>query len=219
MQLMILSDIHGTMDFLPQVIKPMAEADLVVVAGDITTFGDAEKSRSVIESLASVNPRILAVSGNCDLADMDPYLAERGMGLHATCQQVDGIDFMGVSGSLPSPGSTPNELGESRFLQHLEKALKQREPGSRPLVLVSHQPAYGTSLDRAGGGGHTGSTALRDFIDRERPILAVSGHIHESSGTDRLDDCTLVNPGPFKFGDYACAEITNGSVSVHCHQV
>ena len=58
-----------------------------------------------------------------------------------------------------------------------------------------------------------------DIVDREQPLLAVSGHIHEATGTDQIDNCTLVNPGPFKLGDYACAEIVDSRVTVQCRQV
>lgn len=214
MQLVLLTDIHGSLDFLPTLNPVLAEADGVIVAGDITTFGNMGAAQRVIAGLTAMNPHLLAVSGNCDIAGVDDFLLAQGMGLHATCIHQHGLDFVGVSGSLPCPGSTPNELGESRFVALLQTALTQRPHEESPLVLVSHQPAYGTHLDMTGGGGHAGSTALRDFIEREQPILAVSGHIHESAGIDRVGNCTLVNPGPFKTGHFARACIENGQVEV-----
>lgn len=210
MQLLLLSDIHGTLTGLKAITSALRDSDLAILSGDITHFGGAEDARRLIDTLASINPHILAVGGNCDQDGVDTYLKEAGIGLHAQCRHRDGIDFVGVSGSLPCPGSTPNALGESRFTSHLDAALQQREHGTKPLVLVTHQPAYGTALDRTSSGGHAGSTALRDFIEREQPVLAVSGHIHEAVSIDRIGNCLLVNPGPFRAGCYARVQIRDG---------
>jgi uncharacterized protein len=40
-----------------------------------------------------------------------------------------------------------------------------------------------------------GSTAVRDAILKYQPMLALHGHIHESSGIRKLGTTTLVNPG------------------------
>lgn len=77
-----------------------------------------------------------------------------------------------------------------------------------PLVLVTHQPASGTTVGCRGGG----SDAIREFIERRQPVLAVSGHIHEAAGQDTVGNCTLVNPGPFHSGSYAEIEIDAGKV-------
>ncbi len=218
MQLLLLSDIHGTLTALRAITSALRDSDLAILSGDITHFGNTEDARRLIDALASINPRILAVGGNCDQDGVDTYLKEASLGLHAQCRHHNGIDFVGVSGSLPCPGSTPDALGESRFTAHLDAALQQREHGTQPLVLVTHQPAYGTKLDRTGSGGHAGSTALRDFIEREQPVLAVSGHIHEASGVDRIGNCVLVNPGPFRAGCYARVQIRDGRAFAQLEQ-
>jgi Icc-related predicted phosphoesterase len=49
---------------------------------------------------------------------------------------------------------------------------------------------------------HVGSRAIRAFIERRRPPLVLTGHIHESprisaSYRDRVGDSIVVNPGQF----------------------
>ena len=83
-----------------------------------------------------------------------------------------------------------------------------------PLVLVSHQPARDTVTDLAGNGAHVGSTAVRTFIERHKPVLCLSGHIHEAQGTDAIGSTILVNPGPFMEGRYVVAEITGNTCRV-----
>jgi len=74
-------------------------------------------------------------------------------------------------------------------------------------VLITHQPAWGTNLDVAASGQHAGSRAIRAFIERAKPVLAVSAHIHESPGVDHIGQTVIVNPGPFRNGSYAYIEL------------
>lgn len=89
------------------------------------------------------------------------------------------------------------------------------------LVVIAHHPPVNTLLDLIPGGTHAGlpsdihagSPGIRAFIETERPLLAVSGHIHEGRAVDTLNGTTLVNPGPLCDGFYAVAEITGGKNS------
>lgn len=69
-------------------------------------------------------------------------------------------------------------------------------------ILVSHSPARDTHCDVVASGHHVGSRALRAFVERRRPPLVLSGHIHESprvSGRwrDAIGSTVVVNPGQF----------------------
>jgi Icc-related predicted phosphoesterase len=62
--------------------------------------------------------------------------------------------------------------------------------------LVTHAPPYETRIDQTTRGEHVGSKAVRSIINRYKPTLAISGHIHEAKGIDKLNQTILVNPGP-----------------------
>ena len=69
-------------------------------------------------------------------------------------------------------------------------------------LLVAHSPPRDTRCDVIGSRAHVGSRALRDYIERHRPPLVLSGHIHESprvSGAwrDTIGPTPVVNPGQF----------------------
>ncbi len=73
-----------------------------------------------------------------------------------------------------------------------------REPART--VAVVHCPPFGTVCDLLLSREHIGSRALRRWIERRQPLLALHGHIHESpwvSGAfcQRLGATTVVNPG------------------------
>ncbi len=83
-------------------------------------------------------------------------------------------------------------------------ALEALEARSAPreTLYVLHSPPRDTACDRMHRGTHVGSRAIRAFVERARPPLVLSGHIHESprvSGAwrDDLGATTVVNPGQF----------------------
>ncbi len=214
MRLAVISDIHGSLSFLPGATQALAQADAVVVAGDITTFADVDVARPILQSIQAINPTVVAVHGNCDRKSIDDFLAHSQMSLHGRCRIVHDHAFVGVGGSLPCPGSTPNEIGEREFECILERAVHANADPILPLVLVSHQPAHGTKLDRISRGRFSGSQAIRHFIEQYQPVLAISGHIHEARGIDHIGPSTLVNPGPFGRGCYAMIDLEQGQVQV-----
>ena len=65
----------------------------------------------------------------------------------------------------------------------------------KKIVLVTHQPPYGTKLDRLGQ-RHVGNEDYRKFIERIEPKVAISGHLHETVGlSDSIGKTKIVNPG------------------------
>jgi Icc-related predicted phosphoesterase len=81
-------------------------------------------------------------------------------------------------------------------------------------ILVTHQPPYQTTTDKAMKLVHTGSRAIREFIERTQPVLCLCGHIHESAGTDRIGNTLIINPGPFKKGQYAFISINDQQIDI-----
>lgn len=213
MKLLVLADIHGYLGHLSLIEPVIAECDAVVIAGDITDFGGAEHIRHVIAAFSAYGKPLLAVPGNCDLKEAEKELQKNNINLHGHAITCCGVQFVGVGGSLPCPGMTPNEAGENDFRKVLKKDASDMAPQD-DLVLVTHQPAWGTQLDLGGSGRHTGSRAVRDFIEKYRPLLAISGHMHEAYGVDQLGPTTLVNPGPFREGRYAVIDIEDKEVCV-----
>jgi hypothetical protein len=63
-------------------------------------------------------------------------------------------------------------------------------------------PAWPTPRSPCADGSRAGSRALRDWIARRRPRLALHGHVHEAPDTlggwaEHTHDTTYVNPGAF----------------------
>ncbi|MBM4103590.1 MAG: YfcE family phosphodiesterase [Planctomycetes bacterium] len=224
MRLLVISDIHARMEMIGRLMAvDMTDMDCIVIAGDITHFGGYVEAAAVLEPIIKTKIPIVAVAGNCDTDGVEEYLAEKKISLQGHYLQQGKVIFVGVGGSLPCPKTTPGEYGDNVLETALSRAVRQagessggQEEGS--LIVVTHQPAFGTKVDSVGE-RYTGSAAIRRFIEIYQPVLAVSGHIHEAPGMDRIGKTTLVNPGPLKEGRYAVVELQAAAVNVILRQL
>lgn len=220
MRILSLSDIHGNLKFISSVRNQLQEVDLVLLTGDLTHFGGREEASKIIDAVRSYNPSVLAVSGNCDHPDVEKYLREEKLSIHGVGVIKEKMIFVGLSGSLPAPGRTPNELSEDEIAQLLKMAMnrlkntEKKLESSLPLILVSHQPPKNTVADRIVTGHHVGSSAVRSFIERWVPLVCFTGHIHEGRGTDTIGDTLVVNPGPARHSYFALVDTSQNPVHV-----
>jgi Icc-related predicted phosphoesterase len=83
--------------------------------------------------------------------------------------------------------------------------------------MVTHTPAYGMN-DAARGGRNLGSEGILRVANEFKPVLAISGHVHESRGKVITMDTTFVNPGPAKNGFYASIRVSD-IVDVRFHEI
>ncbi len=208
MKIIHLTDLHGADFLLPEISNSLRKADLVVISGDITHFGNALQSKKIIDYILPFNENIFAVSGNCDHPDVELFLLGSDIGIHRKIKSSGNLVFTGLGGSLFCPGTTPNEYSEEEASAWLNEMADQIGSEAR-IVLVSHQPPFGTINDQVDGGEHVGSRSVLDFINRTNPLLCLTGHIHEGIGTDLVNNCLIVNPGPFRKGRFAEIEITD----------
>jgi len=219
LNLLALSDIHGETRLVDRLADRLSEADVVLLAGDITNFGGRDEMCRILDVFEGYTRCILAVHGNCDLPAAEEELVRRGLSVDGRRKHIKGVCFTGIGGSLPCIGRTPSEMEESVFTDILDVYAPEEGEGS-PLVFLSHQPPYGTKIDRISREDrHGGSRAIRRFIEERGPVLAVSGHVHESRGLDKVNQTVVVNPGPFRSGNYAVVEIQGGTVDAKLYHI
>lgn len=214
MIIIALADIHSCLDYLvgsSGLSDDLSNADVVLIAGDITNFNGRDEAARILTELQKYNSSVLAVPGNCDLPAVDEYLRSSGVNLNCNCITVGEITFTGLGGSLACSRHVHNETSEEDFTVCLEH-VSSMPPKDKKVVFVSHKPAKGTAVDSIGDGYHNGSEAIRKYIEQNQPMLAVSGHIHEAPGIDTIGKTTLVNPGPFRQGSYAYIELDETTV-------
>ncbi len=195
MHILAITDIHGRQGYNTEVNKLISNADLVVIAGDLTNFGHDREAKSVIQKIQMLNEKILAICGNCDYPDINNTLETMDIKLQETAKVYNDVAFYGLAGCTKTPFSTPQEYSEQEIAATLAGFRKYEN--ARYHVLVTHSPPAKTNLDRTFMGLHVGSKAIRDFIKAFKPDLVVCGHIHEARGVDKIGETIMINPGQF----------------------
>ncbi len=206
-----LSDIHGKTSRMEK-LGELSGEDLVLLVGDITHFGKKDAAQKVLGALSHCPAKILAVPGNCDHPEVGRFLDDANINIHARHRVMGGVAFLGIGASLPTPFNTPYEISEAAFERALTKAAANL-PGDIPLILVAHQPPIHTACDRIHDGTHVGSRSVRNFIERHRPLVCFTGHIHESRAIDHIGETAVINPGSFAAGGYARVEVAESLIS------
>jgi len=69
-------------------------------------------------------------------------------------------------------------------------------------IFIMHSPPSGTRLDVIQGNRSAGSRSIKEFIEKNQPLLTLHGHIHEAPGLsgsyyDRVGKTIAINPGQF----------------------
>jgi len=198
MRVLVLSDIHGRS--LDQAEKISDDYDLTLIAGDITHFGGYSEASFVLEKYIE-NREVLAVFGNCDNMAVGKYLDDAGISVHNNVRFCDGYKFSGFSGAPRSHFNTPGEFDDGEIGGGIAEWEDDRA------ILVTHVPAYDTTLDYTPRAGHIGSRSVRDVIEERKPLVHVCGHVHESRGIDNIGETMLINPGPYFQGYYGEIEL------------
>jgi Icc-related predicted phosphoesterase len=174
-KLLIFSDIHNDWLALDKLMDQ--EADYYVAAGDLVNFGRGlEKAAPILQKRKD---QVWLLPGNheSDTA-MEAFCQQHSFrNLHRTTLELGGYHVAGLGCSNPTPFDTPGEYSESK----LAECLVPFAP-LKPLILICHCPPKDTALDESGPGKHYGSSAVKDFIDKQQPAYFFCGHIHEAAG-------------------------------------
>jgi Icc-related predicted phosphoesterase len=174
------------------------EADLMVLAGDLTNFGKPEEVESMLNSLVRLRIPIVAVLGNHDYesgrADelMKMLVSEGVKLLDGTGYERDGVGFAGTKGFPGGFGrGALTAFGEPEvkaFVQaaidealKLERALSQLRTPKR--VVVLHYAPIGATVQGEPPEifPYLGSSRLSEVIDRHGADLVLHGHAHHGA--------------------------------------
>ncbi|MBI4149524.1 metallophosphoesterase family protein [Candidatus Woesearchaeota archaeon] len=189
MKIFAFTDTHGSRSAMMRVRRASARADLIACAGDITIF--QRNLHAVLRQLNQLGKRILLIPGNHESVSVLRN-ACRGYknitDLHQRMQKIGDILFIGH-------GSGGFSLASPEF-EALVRKEKGRIAAAQKIVLLIHQPPFGSRADRIEK-AHTGNKSYRDFISRHQPALVICGHLHENFRVqDKLGKSIIINPGP-----------------------
>lgn len=156
---------------------------------------------------------VIVMPGNDDDWEIDDVIKSFGDKGVTWCldsvTEVLGIPTISLDYVNPTPWDTPREDKEKGLRKRIKKLVKKLDDPSKS-IFNFHAPPYGTMLDLAPeldankkpvtvAGQvnyiHVGSKAVTEAIEKYQPFMGLHGHIHESTGDDKIGNTTVVNPG------------------------
>jgi Icc-related predicted phosphoesterase len=212
MKIIVIADIHGEIEILSKFVEKIRneDFDLIVFPGDFTEmsnipegFNQIDVAEIIIQKLLALNKPLFCVPGNHEPYEVLELLVDYGINIHNEVKALRNFSFFGFGGAS-TPFNTKFEPTEEEISQSLESISKKIKG---PSVLVTHSPPKNTKVDKTESGEHVGSEAVRRFIEKHSPVLAISAHIHESGGIDRVGKTTIFYPGPLYDNVYGFVEL------------
>ncbi len=195
--MLILSDIHSQnitlLNILHSVKNLKKPPTHCLIAGDITNFGTIIDMNRILNTVTDYFNKVFFVIGNCDPNARIEELETKAINVEAKIQEIDFFKIIGFGTHKP---------------KLKQKLLNKLKKSNDRVCLLTHAPPYNTQADMIALNRHIGSHELRNFIEKNSHIfLVVSGHIHDSPTITKLNECTVVNPGPVTTGNFAIIEV------------
>lgn len=190
-------------------------ADLVLLAGDLTTTGEPEQAQVLADACEPLEMPVFAVLGNHDwhagrrdelvmvLQDAGVHVLDRDW---AICQ-VSGTELgiVGLKGFVGGfPGSHLPDFGEpllrevyretSRDVDALDRGLREVALCPTRIVLLHYAPTYKTIVGEDEGiWAFLGSDRLGGPIAEHEPDLVLHGHAHAGTFEGRIGPVPVYN--------------------------
>jgi Icc-related predicted phosphoesterase len=188
-RLLIFSDIHNDSQALKNLMD--IDAEYYFAAGDLVSW------RRGLDELGEIMKpranRVYVIPGNHETeGDIADFCSKFGfVNFHGGKIEVIGAHVAGLGYSGPTPFDTPGEYSEAELTSRLSTF-----DGLKPLVMICHAPPMNSKLDRVHEGLHAGSTAIREFIEKNQPRDFFCGHIHEGEGVvEQIGSTRAMNVG------------------------
>ena len=206
MKFMVITDLHQNTSMIPFINKMIDEhdPDAVLFLGDVTEMGN---SKQAVEILGAIKGKKYVIPGNCDPRDLPESISSVAIDMHCKATEIGDVYVAGLGGSNITIFNSPFELPED------EIDSKLRPISRKGMLLMTHVPSFGT-LDHIPNGMSVGSPAVAKIVEDFKPLVALSGHIHEDIGAITKDGTLYVNPGPAKDGYCAFLTIEDGKATV-----
>ncbi|MGA7614978.1 MAG: metallophosphoesterase [Thermoanaerobaculia bacterium] len=203
-----VGDIHctrgseGTLQ--PLFARAAEEADILLLLGDLTDYGQPEEAEVLVKELSAVARRlpIIAVLGNHDFesgreGDVREIVSAAGvLILDGDAHEIDGVGFAGTKGFAGGFGRRQlapwGEKMIKDFVQEsIDEALKLESALARlrtehRVVLLHYSPIHATIEGEPEPiAPFLGSSRLEEPIDRYRATVVFHGHAHHGSPEGR----------------------------------
>jgi uncharacterized protein len=223
-ELQKIKSLIAYMGFYHILISPQRMAELKQNPAEVDRIFREKAHERLVQWMQKIDAKLrdlpvkcFVTGGNDDNADeialLKKHQTDRVITSEGLVVMIDDIHAMVSLGySNPTPWNTPREVSEEKLAELIETAVKDIDDFSN-VIFNFHCPPKDCTLDLAPKldtsfdpprpvttAGEAvmvgvGSSAVREAIEKYQPLLALTGHIHESRGMMEIGRTTVVNPG------------------------
>ena len=189
MKLLAFTDTHSQMKLLDKALSKAKKhsPDIIVCAGDIA---DYERDLEImIRKLKQTKILTFIIQGNHEsIEKMQKLCTGNVIFLHKRTYTIGSYTFFGYGGG----GFNQEDKKLESLIPKVKQASKEN------LIFITHMPPHNTKLDYLPiSKGHAGSLSAARLIKALKPMLVITGHLHENFyKKDSLGSSYLINPGP-----------------------
>lgn len=179
-KILAAGDIHGNTGLVKKLAEKAKKekVDIIILAGDLTIWDN--ETKGLIGPFVKLKKPVLLLHGNHEsLATVD-FLSDlyspHAKNLHGYSFMAEDLGIFGCGGG--DFGITP--LSEKEFFKTLEKAHKGVKKAKKTIMATHTHPFK----SKAEFSGFQGSKGIRKAIEKFKPDIVISGHIHEAEGIE-----------------------------------
>ena len=187
LKILAAGDIHGDTRLARQLAEKAEKnkVDLVILTGDITGLIETQ---NLIKPFIDRKEKVIFVPGNWDSPETADFLSKlykiKNLDEYYLKYGNVGIFGLGNAGTLT--------LNEKETFDKLRKNFEKVKDLEKK-IMVTHMHARGTKSELS---GFPGSTGIRKAIEKFKPDLFISGHIHELEGMEeKIGKTRVINVG------------------------
>jgi len=199
MKIVAFTDLHGSAAAFAKLKHKINryKPDIIICCGDFTFFEQGMKQ--TLQQINKLGKNVYVVPGNHESEKETKQACKTFPNITFVNKEIITIKninflFHGGGGFYSNDGKTKTN-DEKQFDAFVKR---NKSKFSKKIVFVTHAPPWNTKLDYlAWFGKHVGSVSYRQFIDEYKPVLALSGHLHETfKEKQKIGKTLLSNPGP-----------------------
>ena len=193
MKILAAGDIHGDIDQVKALAMQAKseDVDLVVLSGDLT-MGEMH-TEGLIGPFKAVGKKVVLIPGNHETVATADFLAQlySVKNLHGYSIYTDDVGIFGAG----SANIGLFQLSENEMTDVLTKGFEQIK-NKKTKIMVTHVHPDATLMSKFSEGIFPGSAAVRRFIEKNQPDIAICSHVHEAEGIEEnIGKTKVINVG------------------------
>jgi Icc-related predicted phosphoesterase len=189
-KIMAIGDIHGDTGLVKKLAEKAKKenVDLVIIPGDLTMI--EQSTKNLLGPFVKAGKEILILPGNHESIPTINFLAEK----YPKTKNLHGTSFkkgdMGIFGAGYATSVGPFWIEEEEMFETLKKG-HEKIKDKKKKIMVTHMHHSGGKAEMT---GFEGSEAIKKAIQKFKPDLVISGHIHEAGGIEeKLGKTKIIN--------------------------